>query len=121
MSPPVSIERLCYATFPEDIKSVDKEYVDFMEFTGKLGKFGVKIFEKDVIELMEPNQFGSFTPRRGVVGWCEHYLNWAVYPTPDVEGSEHFFLGSIPDMEVHVIVNTWENPELLKLMSNAKS
>lgn len=93
-----------------DINSVfedfDKDIV-LMQFTGLLDKNGREIYEGDIVDA--PGHYGV-----GQVLWgVDHDGGWVLKDKPNsIPGA--FFLGHIPDSDMEVIGNIYENPELLK-------
>lgn len=96
------------------------EALELVEWTGKLDKNGIKIFDKDIVDARIQNEFGSFQITRGIIMWCEHMLCWAFYPDPYTTGTEHGVLGTMPSSDMVVIGNHRDNSELLTKETNAK-
>ena len=86
--------------------SVDPSTVG--QYTGLTDKNGTRIFEGDIIEIVDI--FNETI--RGVVYWCNGAF-WAGCTTPD--GNESFHgIGYLPVECAHIIGNIYDNPELLK-------
>lgn len=84
-------------------------YKTLMQYTGMKDRKGVEVYDKDIISGQFINEFGSINEIKGVVSWCEHNHNWAVYPDPDTVGSPHFFLND----NCIVIGNIYQNTDLV--------
>lgn len=77
-----------------------------MQYTGLKNKRGIEIYDGDVITGEVQNEFGSMSKMTGVVGWCEHNSNWAIYPGKMED--PHYFL----DNDCIILGNIYQNPEL---------
>lgn len=101
--------------FAKQYKKLDQERggAFLMQFTGLFDKKGKEIYEGDVFEFPEKNEFGSMTKIKLAVMWCDHEGNWALSRTPEDPENPHYIMsGQVRKREV--IGNIYENPELIK-------
>jgi len=81
------------------------------QYTGLKDKNGVKIFEGDIVK----DDYGNI----GTVTYLEHFCNWRIVfhkGRPDLLGKYgcNIFDWIYPDMNLEIIGNIHDNPELLE-------
>jgi uncharacterized phage protein (TIGR01671 family) len=91
----------------ENLVSMDE--IELLQFTGLLDKKGTEIYEGDVVSFSSKNHS---TKSIGVIKWDEEDLQWR--ETSINERVSSALMPDFPGRICEVIVNIYENPELLK-------
>lgn len=104
-----------YVIFPfddteEDLVGVVVIPETIGQFTGLKDKNGKEIYEGDIVELIV---IGGYKHKRYEIFYDTETAQWLMKNGEDVEGCEQFY-GQLARVNLIVIGNIYDNPELLK-------
>lgn len=80
--------------------------IEVMQFTGLRDRHGKEIYEGDILRYWNPS-VGSII--RPIV------FKWGGFGIEGLAKGTHIYFGNLPEEEIEVIGNIYENPELLEV------
>lgn len=96
----------CFSMVYDYERWVDEDKFNVMQFTGLTDKNGTEIYEGDLIEVVRNKNCAL------LVEFINDYVGGWILSHPSSNG--HISLGARNSLEIEVVGNIYENPELLE-------